>query len=74
MRKPFFPVSLNLDGRLCVVIGAADDREAVEKSAMLEESGLTICKTQGVSFNPIAWDWVLSSDVDVNYMVVATRP
>jgi len=45
-----------------------------ELRAMLEESGLTICKTQGVSFNPIAWDWVLSSDVDVNYMVVATRP
>ncbi len=45
-----------------------------ELRAMLEESGLTIYKTQGVSFNPIAWDWVLSSDVDVNYMVVATRP
>lgn len=42
MRKPFFPVSLNLDGRLCVVIGAADDREAVEKSAMLEESGAVV--------------------------------
>lgn len=42
MRKPFFPVSLNLDGRLCVVIGAADDREAVEKSAILEESGAIV--------------------------------
>jgi 2-polyprenyl-6-hydroxyphenyl methylase/3-demethylubiquinone-9 3-methyltransferase len=39
----------------------------------LEESGLTILKTQGVSFNPLAWDWELSSDVDVNYMVVAAR-
>lgn len=37
--SPFFPVSLNLDGRECVVIGAADDREAIEKSAALEESG-----------------------------------
>src|SRR5476649_1168933 len=45
-----------------------------ELRAMLEEAGLTICKTQGVSFNPIAWDWVLSSDVDVNYMVVAAHP
>ena len=26
----FFPVSLNLVGRKCVVIGAADDREAIE--------------------------------------------
>jgi 2-polyprenyl-6-hydroxyphenyl methylase/3-demethylubiquinone-9 3-methyltransferase len=41
--------------------------------AALQESGLTVCKTQGVSFNPIAWDWFLSDDVDVNYMVVAKR-
>ncbi|HZZ00633.1 MAG TPA: NAD(P)-dependent oxidoreductase [Candidatus Baltobacteraceae bacterium] len=40
MRKAFFPVSLNLDGRLCVVIG--DDREAVEKAAALEESGAKV--------------------------------
>ncbi len=42
MRLPFFPVSLNLEGRLCVVIGAADDREAIEKSAALEESGADV--------------------------------
>ena len=41
--------------------------------AELEKSGLTILKTQGVSFNPFAWDWKLSSDMDVNYMVVAVR-
>ncbi len=40
---------------------------------MLEESGLNILKTQGVAFNPFAWDWYLSSDMDVNYMMVATR-
>jgi len=39
----------------------------------LEESGLTVMKTQGVSFNPLSWDWKLSSDVDVNYMVIAGR-
>ena len=44
-----------------------------EVRVMLEESGLTILKTQGVSFDPLAWDWKLSSDVDVNYMVVAGR-
>ena len=33
----FYPVSLNLVGRRCVVIGAADDREAVEKVAALRE-------------------------------------
>jgi len=41
--------------------------------ASLEESGLTILKTQGVSFDPLGWDWKLSSDVDVNYMVVGQR-
>jgi 2-polyprenyl-6-hydroxyphenyl methylase/3-demethylubiquinone-9 3-methyltransferase len=44
-----------------------------ELRAKLEEAGLSICKTQGVSFNPLAWDWFLSSDVDVNYMIVARR-
>jgi 2-polyprenyl-6-hydroxyphenyl methylase/3-demethylubiquinone-9 3-methyltransferase len=39
----------------------------------LEDSGLTILKTQGVSFDPLAWDWRLSSDVDVNYMIVGKR-
>jgi precorrin-2 dehydrogenase / sirohydrochlorin ferrochelatase len=33
----FFPVSLNLVGRRCVVIGADDDREAVEKAEALRE-------------------------------------
>jgi 2-polyprenyl-6-hydroxyphenyl methylase/3-demethylubiquinone-9 3-methyltransferase len=42
--------------------------------AGLEKSGLTILKIQGVSFNLLAWDWELSSDVDVNYIVVAARP
>jgi len=43
----------------------------LEKS--LEGSGLIIMKRQGVSFDPLVWDWKLSSDVDVNYMVVAKR-
>ena len=38
-QRPFFPVSLNLMGRRCVVIGRRDDREAVEKAAALRESG-----------------------------------
>ena len=42
MRKPFFPVGLNLDGRRCVVIGPAGDREAVEKTRALEESGARV--------------------------------
>src|ERR1700710_2062544 len=41
--------------------------------AALQENGLTVLKTQGVSFNPLMWDWTLRSDVDVNYMVVARR-
>ena len=45
--------------------------EELEKS--LEELGLNILKRQGVSFDPLGWDWKLSSDVDVNYMIVAKR-
>jgi len=45
--------------------------EEVRKS--LEEAGLTILKTQGVFFDILTWDWRLSRDVDVNYMVVTGR-
>ena len=44
-----------------------------ELKTSLEQSGLTILKTQGVSFDLLGWDWKLSTDVDVNYMVVARR-
>lgn len=44
-----------------------------ELKVSLQQSGLTILKTQGVSFDPLSWNWRLSSDVDVNYMVVARR-
>jgi 2-polyprenyl-6-hydroxyphenyl methylase/3-demethylubiquinone-9 3-methyltransferase len=45
-----------------------------ELESMLEETGLTLLKRQGVSFSPLSWDWNLSDDVDINYMVVAGRP
>lgn len=38
----FFPVSLNLVGRLCVVIGPADDPEAIEKAEALREVGAEV--------------------------------
>lgn len=41
-RTVFFPVSLNLVGRRCLVVGAADDREAIEKAAALEEAGADV--------------------------------
>ena len=47
--------------------------EPAELRRLLEGAGLNPLKTQGVAFDPIAWDWRLSSDVDVNYMVVASR-
>ncbi len=40
---------------------------------LLKQTGLKVLKTQGVSFDPIAWDWRLSHDTDVNYMVVAGK-
>jgi 2-polyprenyl-6-hydroxyphenyl methylase/3-demethylubiquinone-9 3-methyltransferase len=40
---------------------------------LLEESGLNALKTQGVAFDPLRWDWRLSADTDVNYVIVAGR-
>jgi len=44
-----------------------------ELQTSLQEAGLTILKTQGVSFDPLTWDWRLSADTDVNYMVVGAK-
>ena len=41
--------------------------------SQLEQTGLSILKTQGVFFDVLTWDWRLSDDVDVNYMVVTGR-
>ncbi len=38
----FYPVSLNLAGRRCVVVGAADDREAIDKVRDLREAGAEV--------------------------------
>ena len=40
----------------------------------LSEAGLTVGRMQGVSFDPIRWDWRISNDTDVNYMMVAQKP
>lgn len=42
--RVFFPVSLNLEGRPCLVIGEKTDREAIEKSAALEEAGAVVTR------------------------------
>jgi len=61
----FFPVSLNLVGRKCVVIGAADDREAIEKDEALREVGADVVWIQDVAN---------LRDVDVSdaYFVIST--
>jgi siroheme synthase (precorrin-2 oxidase/ferrochelatase) len=64
MRRVFFPVSLNLVGRKCVVIGAADDREAVEKSAALEEAGANLVR--------ITPDHLLDEDLSDAFFVIST--
>jgi siroheme synthase (precorrin-2 oxidase/ferrochelatase) len=38
----FFPVGLNIAGRRCVVIGARDDNEAIEKARDLQEAGAEV--------------------------------
>jgi 2-polyprenyl-6-hydroxyphenyl methylase/3-demethylubiquinone-9 3-methyltransferase len=44
-----------------------------ELRRLLEGTGLNPLKTQGVAFDPLTWDWRLSGDTDVNYMVVAGK-
>jgi 2-polyprenyl-6-hydroxyphenyl methylase/3-demethylubiquinone-9 3-methyltransferase len=44
-----------------------------ELECLLEEKGLTVRRIQGVAFDPLRWDWRLSSDTDVNYMLVAEK-
>ncbi len=56
--------------------GTHDWNRFVEPDALrrlLEGAGLNPLKTQGVAFDPLSWDWRLSGDVDVNYMIVASR-
>jgi 2-polyprenyl-6-hydroxyphenyl methylase/3-demethylubiquinone-9 3-methyltransferase len=44
-----------------------------ELAQHLQRNALTITDQSGVVFNPLADRWSLSSDMDVNYMVVAER-
>jgi 2-polyprenyl-6-hydroxyphenyl methylase/3-demethylubiquinone-9 3-methyltransferase len=44
-----------------------------ELEAILERRGLAVIDETGVIYNPLADRWQLSTDMDVNYMVVAAR-
>ena len=44
-----------------------------ELETALEKSGLQVIAERGVIYNPFADRWQLSSDMDVNYMIVAER-
>lgn len=41
--------------------------------SLLEQQNLNILRKQGVDFDPLSWNWRLSSDMDVNYMLVAEK-
>ena len=45
-----------------------------ELERAIEENGLQVTGERGVIYNPFADRWQLSSDMDVNYMLVAKRP
>lgn len=49
MQRVFYPVSLNLVGRRCVVIGVGEDREAVEKAEALLEAGAELRRITDVA-------------------------
>ena len=46
----------------------------VELETAVEKARLSVTGERGVVYNPLADRWQLSSDMDVNYMLVAERP
>ena len=44
-----------------------------ELETVLTAADLHIERRQGVAFDPLRWEWQLSLDTDVNYMIVATK-
>ncbi len=44
-----------------------------ELEEFLENAGLRVTRVQGVSFDPLRWEWRLSPDTDVNYMMMAEK-
>ena len=44
-----------------------------ELGAALRPTGLEVKEMAGVSYNPLADQWRIGKDVDVNYMIVSTR-
>ncbi|MGI9356873.1 MAG: bifunctional 2-polyprenyl-6-hydroxyphenol methylase/3-demethylubiquinol 3-O-methyltransferase UbiG [Rhizobiaceae bacterium] len=46
----------------------------VEICGPLQNAGMEIVETTGVVYNPLSDMWNRSSDTDVNYMMLATRP
>jgi 2-polyprenyl-6-hydroxyphenyl methylase/3-demethylubiquinone-9 3-methyltransferase len=44
-----------------------------ELEAAIEDAGMAVIGERGVIFNPLAARWQLSSDMDVNYMLVAAK-
>lgn len=44
-----------------------------ELQRYLEAAALAVTRVQGVEFDPLRWEWRLSSDTGVNYMVVAEK-
>jgi 2-polyprenyl-6-hydroxyphenyl methylase / 3-demethylubiquinone-9 3-methyltransferase len=45
-----------------------------ELETAVEDAGLRVTAERGVIYNPLADRWQLSSDMDVNYMMVAEQP
>jgi 2-polyprenyl-6-hydroxyphenyl methylase/3-demethylubiquinone-9 3-methyltransferase len=57
--------------------GTHDWRKFVRPSeleAAMRSSGLSLSETSGVAYNPLLDRWSLGSDLDVNYLAVATKP
>lgn len=59
-----------------VAPGTHDWRKFVSPGALsreIEACGLSILAIQGTAFDPLRWDWQLSADTGVNYMLAARK-
>jgi 2-polyprenyl-6-hydroxyphenyl methylase / 3-demethylubiquinone-9 3-methyltransferase len=45
-----------------------------ELTAALAKAGMDVAETKGVFYNPLTDSWNKSRDIDVNYMVLSTKP
>ena len=71
----------NRGRRICPALGAAGDTQLgiglsrrANSARALRGAGLRIADETGVVYDPLTGKWRLSHDMDINYIIAASRP